>query len=176
MSISHISRRKNHHFSAKDKLLFTKFSHILESFGAHKKTFSDLEEAERKIERTIHQYERDGEEYVNKMIQKFEKEFTEIFTFISSEGNVEVRSKKISEKVKETIRYKNCLTVKVSFSNSAEAIKKWNDFSGGERTVIAISMILALQRCEPAPFYVLDEIDSALDPGYVQKIAQLLAR
>lgn len=37
-------------------------------------------------------------------------------------------------------------------------------------------MILALQRCEPAPFYVLDEIDSALDPVYIQKIAELLSR
>lgn len=55
-------------------------------------------------------------------------------------------------------------------------MKKWNDFSGGEKTVVAISIILALQRCESAPFYVLDEIDSALDSVYVQKIAELLAR
>ena len=59
----------------------------------------------------------------------------------------------------------------VSFTPTEEAMKKWNDFSGGEKTVIAISMILALQRCEPAPFYVLDEVDSALDPVYIQKIA-----
>ena len=64
----------------------------------------------------------------------------------------------------------------VSFSPAEEAMKKWNDFSGGEKTVIAISMILALQRCEPAPFYVLDQIDSALDSVYVRKIAQLLSR
>lgn len=37
--------------------------------------------------------------------------------------------------------------IRVSFSSSAEAMKKWTDFSGGEKTVIAISMILALQRC-----------------------------
>lgn len=66
--------------------------------------------------------------------------------------------------------------VRVSFSNSAETMKKWNDFSGGQKTVIAISMILALQRCQPAPFYVLDEIDSALDSVFVQKIVELLAK
>jgi len=26
-------------------------------------------------------------------------------------------------------------------------MKKWNDFSGGEKTVIALTMVLALQRC-----------------------------
>jgi structural maintenance of chromosome 3 (chondroitin sulfate proteoglycan 6) len=77
--------------------------------------------------------------------------------------------------VKEIIRYKSCLAVRVSFTGSADVMKKWTDFSGGERTVIAISMVLALQRCEPAPFYVLDEIDSALDAGFVRKIAELLA-
>lgn len=46
MSISNLQgRKKNIHFSAKDKLLFNKFSNILESFTAHKKTFADLEEA-----------------------------------------------------------------------------------------------------------------------------------
>jgi len=56
-----MGRRKNHHFSAKDKLLFNKFSHILESFASHKKTFEELEEAEHKIKRTISQFERDSE-------------------------------------------------------------------------------------------------------------------
>jgi structural maintenance of chromosome 3 (chondroitin sulfate proteoglycan 6) len=55
-------------------------------------------------------------------------------------------------------------------------MKKWNDFSGGEKTVIALSIVLTLQRCEPAPFYVLDEVDAALDSVYVQKIAELLSK
>ena len=53
-------------------------------------------------------------------------------------------------------------------------MKKWSDFSGGQKTIIAITILLALQRCEPAPFYIFDEVDSALDPVYVDKICRIL--
>jgi hypothetical protein len=43
MSASHLQgHKKTRHFSAKDKLLFNKFSNILDGFAANKKTFSDL--------------------------------------------------------------------------------------------------------------------------------------
>ena len=43
MSVSHLSaKKKHHHYSAKDKILFTKFSTMLTAFDEHKKTFSDL--------------------------------------------------------------------------------------------------------------------------------------
>lgn len=30
-------------------------------------------------------------------------------------------------------------------------------------TVVALCLIFAIQRCDPAPFYIFDEIDAALD-------------
>ena len=36
--------------------------------------------------------------------------------------------------------------------------------SGGQKTVVALALIFAIQRCDPAPFYLFDEIDAALDP------------
>ena len=33
---------------------------------------------------------------------------------------------------------------------------------------------MALQKCEPAPMYILDEIDAALDPVYLEKIVRLI--
>ncbi|KAI8025943.1 Structural maintenance of chromosomes protein 3 [Camellia lanceoleosa] len=38
--------------------------------------------------------------------------------------------------------------------------------SGGQKTVVALTLIFAIQRCDPAPFYLFDEIDAALDPQY----------
>lgn len=46
--------------------------------------------------------------------------------------------------------------------------------SGGERTLTALSFILAIQRYQPAPFYVFDEIDMFLDDANVDKIAELI--
>ncbi|PIA18728.1 RecF/RecN/SMC protein [Coemansia reversa NRRL 1564] len=47
------------------------------------------------------------------------------------------------------------------------------ELSGGQRSLIALSLILSLLQFKPAPMYVLDEIDAALDPSHTQNIGQL---
>ncbi|MFX1602498.1 MAG: AAA family ATPase [Promethearchaeota archaeon] len=46
--------------------------------------------------------------------------------------------------------------------------------SGGERSLIAISLILALQRFNPAPSYALDEVDIFLDATNTESVSKLL--
>ncbi|KKK40564.1 hypothetical protein LCGC14_0492950 [marine sediment metagenome] len=46
--------------------------------------------------------------------------------------------------------------------------------SGGEKTLVALSFIFAVQEFYPAPFYVLDEIDAALDGPNVHRVSMLL--
>jgi structural maintenance of chromosome 3 (chondroitin sulfate proteoglycan 6) len=41
-----------------------------------------------------------------------------------------------------------------------------NQLSGGQKSLVALALIFAIQRCDPAPFYLFDEIDSALDTTY----------
>lgn len=47
--------------------------------------------------------------------------------------------------------------------------------SGGEKTMASLSLIFALHSFRPAPFYVFDELDSALDKGNVAKLVSFLA-
>jgi len=46
--------------------------------------------------------------------------------------------------------------------------------SGGEKTVAAVSFILAIQAVYPSPFYLFDEIDAHLDAVNAEKVAALL--
>jgi len=46
--------------------------------------------------------------------------------------------------------------------------------SGGEKTLTALSFIFAIQEYQPASFYILDEIDAALDKHNAETLAQLI--
>lgn len=55
--------------------------------------------------------------------------------------------------------------------------KKWvtglTELSGGQRSLLALSFLLALLKYKPAPFYILDEIDAALDSSHTENIGTL---
>ena len=46
--------------------------------------------------------------------------------------------------------------------------------SGGEKTLVALSFIFAVQEFYPAPFYVMDEIDAALDGPNVHRTSMVI--
>ena len=48
--------------------------------------------------------------------------------------------------------------------------------SGGEKTLTALAFIFAIQENEPASFYILDEVDAALDKHNSEKLAKLIAK
>lgn len=51
-----------------------------------------------------------------------------------------------------------------------------SELSGGQRSLIALSLILAMLRFKPAPMYILDEVDAALDLSHTQNIGRMLSR
>lgn len=46
-----------------------------------------------------------------------------------------------------------------------------DNLSGGEKTVAALALLFAIHSYQPAPFFVLDEIDAALDNTNIGKVA-----
>ena len=55
--------------------------------------------------------------------------------------------------------------------------KKFMDIrslSGGEKTMTALALIFSIQDHEPSTFYILDEVDAALDKRNAEKLAELV--
>jgi len=66
--------------------------------------------------------------------------------------------------------------IEVSFTGQAQSFLAMGQLSGGQKTVVALSLVFAIQRLEPAPFYLLDEVDAALDASYRTALAGLIAK
>jgi len=64
--------------------------------------------------------------------------------------------------------------VKVNFGQGE--VVSLERLSGGQKTVVALALIFAIQRCDPAPFYLFDEIDAALDAAHRAAVGRLVAR
>ncbi|KAG5507737.1 hypothetical protein JIQ42_08026 [Leishmania sp. Namibia] len=64
------------------------------------------------------------------------------------------------------------LSVRVSFNEKPK--ESLSELSGGQRSLLALCLILAILRVRPAPLYILDEVDAALDPSHTQNIGRML--
>lgn len=56
-------------------------------------------------------------------------------------------------------------------------LKRFRDMehlSGGEKTIAALALLFAVHSYQPSPFFVLDEVDAALDNANVEKIKKYI--
>lgn len=61
--------------------------------------------------------------------------------------------------------------------NAMPPMKRFRDMeqlSGGEKTVAALSLLFAIHSYRPAPFFVMDEVDAALDNVNVMKVCNYI--
>ncbi|HEY9415298.1 MAG TPA: AAA family ATPase, partial [Pseudonocardia sp.] len=53
-------------------------------------------------------------------------------------------------------------------------VKRLSLLSGGEKSLTAVAMLVAIFRARPSPFYVLDEVEAALDDANLRRLITLL--
>ena len=102
------------------------------------------------------------------MWRKVSKECGEIFTTLlpGAEAKLDMAQPEVG--VEEGLK------LKVAFNGTWK--QSLSELSGGQRSLLALSLILALLKYQPAPLYILDEIDSALDLSHTQNIGLMIKR
>ena len=66
------------------------------------------------------------------------------------------------------------LEVRVAFGGKEK--ESLSELSGGQRSLLALSLVLSLLLFKPAPMYILDEVDAALDLSHTQNIGRMLRK
>ena len=64
--------------------------------------------------------------------------------------------------------------VEVEARPPGKKIKRLSLLSGGEKSLTAVAMLVAIFRARPSPFYILDEVEAALDDTNLRRLIGLL--
>ena len=60
--------------------------------------------------------------------------------------------------------------IEVEARPPGKKVKRLSLLSGGERSLTAVALLVAIFRARPSPFYVLDEIEAALDDVNLRRL------
>ncbi|KAK5170296.1 Structural maintenance of chromosomes protein 3 [Saxophila tyrrhenica] len=66
--------------------------------------------------------------------------------------------------------------ISVSFNSKHDEQQRIQQLSGGQKSLCALALVLAIQASDPAPFYLFDEIDANLDAQYRTAVAEMIRK
>ncbi|MBT3690633.1 chromosome segregation protein SMC [Candidatus Woesearchaeota archaeon] len=101
-----------------------------------------------------------------KTFNHLHSKFREIFNNISTKGQASL----VLENEENPLDGGVDINVKISGSKKLDI----RSLSGGEKTMAALAFIFAIQEYNPASFYLLDEVDAALDKHNSEKLSKLI--
>jgi chromosome segregation protein len=128
----------------------------------------DLVQGEEKLGRVIHEITLVMKRQFLEQFSIINKNFSIVFRELFEGGAAEVQISD-AENVLES-------NIEIIVQPPGKKLQNMMLLSGGERAMVAISLIFAILRMRPAPFYVLDEIEASLDDANVFKFADYIRR
>jgi len=129
-----------------------------------KEKLEDLDEKVKTIYSFIENIDNKNNEAIQDTFENVKKSFSKFFKYLTGngKGNMELSQDKRS------------IHISVSFNEEQNSSQTMYQLSGGQKTAAGVALIFALSTIEPPPFYILDEIDAALDPNYRINLANLI--
>ncbi|HET7417367.1 MAG TPA: AAA family ATPase [Solirubrobacterales bacterium] len=66
--------------------------------------------------------------------------------------------------------------VEIEVTPAGKSTRKLSLLSGGEKSLVALAFVFAVFLARPCPFYILDEVEAALDDANIDRFLQLIRR
>lgn len=128
----------------------------------------DLVQAEEKLGRVIHDITGVMRRQFLEQFEIINRNFSIVFRELFEGGAAEVQIADPDNVLESNIE--------INVQPPGKKLQNMMLLSGGERAMVAISLIFAILRMRPAPFYLLDEIEASLDDANVFKFADYIKR
>ena len=142
------------------------YDELKERFDYLSGQLSDLTQAARtltKIDRMIEARMKD--DFVNTFAE-INENFQDVFSMLFPGGTAHL-SLEDPEDIENT-------GVEVHAQPAGKRIAKMSLMSGGEKSLTALALLFALYRTRPTPFYILDEVEAALDDTNLRRLSAFI--
>jgi chromosome segregation protein len=139
---------------------------ILAELNEKESVYNDVKTAKKELEKFIDETDKKIKADFEKTLFEVEKYFATFFKkmFLGGEASIE---KLIDEEGE--VR-----GIELNVRLPGKRKQSLSVLSGGEKAITALAFLFALFKVKPSPFYVLDEVDAALDEDNVVRFSELI--
>lgn len=127
---------------------------------------ADLAAARETLLQSIKEIEAQSQVQFNETFDRVSDAFTESYAKLFPGGQAKMWQTN-PENLSET-------GIEISVQPPGKKLMPLTALSGGERAMTAAALIFALIRVKPSPFYLLDEVDAALDDANVERFSSMV--
>ncbi|KAL1986147.1 hypothetical protein VTN96DRAFT_6799 [Rasamsonia emersonii] len=175
-------------YSHVNKKAFEQYNNFTKQREALTKRREELDASQKSIDELITVLDQRKDEAIERTFKQVSREFANIFEKLVPTGRGRLI---IQRKTDRALRQDNEIEsededrrdsvenyvgvgISVSFNSKHDEQQRIQQLSGGQKSLCALALVFAIQACDPAPFYLFDEIDANLDAQYRTAVAQML--
>ncbi len=127
---------------------------------------ADLSESQRSLREIIDRINQDTQKRFSETYETVRVHFQELFRRLFGGGEADLVLENPNDLLESG--------VEIMARPPGKEIRNLTLLSGGEKTMTAVALLLAIFRSKPAPFCLLDEVDAALDEANTTRLAAAL--
>jgi chromosome segregation protein len=147
-----------------------------EEYEAEKERLTDLQTQREDLERSLEELERLRAELADTVERRFEETFTAVAAHFQEVASTLFPGGEGRLRLVEPEDEEDEPGVEVELRPAGKRITRLSLLSGGEKALGAISLLFALFLARPCAFYLLDEVEAALDDTNIARFVELLRR
>jgi chromosome segregation protein len=128
--------------------------------------FDDLTAAKRSLEEIIATINQDSRRLFSETFASIRTHFQELFRMLFGGGMADILLEDENDILESGIE--------IIARPPGKELRSISLMSGGEKTLTAVALLLAIFRSKPSPFCILDEVDAALDEANIGRFTAVL--
>ncbi|KAB8360687.1 hypothetical protein FH972_024423 [Carpinus fangiana] len=176
-------------YSHVNKKAFEQYSNFTRQRETLTKRREELDTSQASIRELIDNLDQRKDEAIERTFKQVSKGFAQVFEKLVPAGRgrliIQRRSDRAAagddsdedqqqQQQQSSVENYTGVGIAVSFNSKHDEQQRIQQLSGGQKSLCALALVFAIQQCDPAPFYLFDEIDANLDAQYRTAVAALL--